>query len=44
MATASNHTLRSHRSYNNVKPLADFERKARIAKYAKESRKENKGF
>ena len=44
MATATKHMLRSHRSYNNVKPFADFERKARIAKYAKESRKENKGF
>lgn len=44
MATATKHMLRSHRSYNNVKPFGDFERKARVAKYAKEARKETKGF
>lgn len=40
MATAVKHMKRSHRSYNNLKPFADFERKAQI----KKSKKENKGF
>lgn len=38
MATAVKHMQRSHRSYNEVKPFADFERKAKIKRASKENK------
>ena len=44
MATATKHMLRSHRSYNDIKPFGDFERKAKVAKYGKEQSKNGKNL
>lgn len=38
MATAVKHMERSHRSYKEVKPFSDFERKAKIKKASKENK------
>ena len=38
MATAKKHMERSHRSYHNPKPFADFESKARFKAYQEEQK------
>ena len=44
MATAKKHMERSHRSYHNAKPFADFERKAKIKQTKKENKKNFMGI
>lgn len=40
MARAVKHMERSHRSHNNYKPFADFEKRA----YVRKAKADNKGF
>lgn len=39
MATKTKHVARSHRSYHNPKPFANFEKKALTVKETREARK-----